>query len=347
MPIPHSILYALALAAAGAALILAGFWLGSHRHRWRRLISRFQPAALDMEQLFALYDAHLYDRALALCDQALASRPDDPEALFHRGLSLVQMERYDEALAAFAALSLRHPDDLRALHQLAFCLFRSNLSHGALAYMDYVAGQAPDDVGFALSRADVLSDLGRQQDALSLFSSVSVPNEKDAQIAAAWGMATCYARQEQYDQAAAQYRSALALGCDDPECRLLLSQILKQGGKDDEALEATLKQILLTPDFGPCYAQAARLLLDAGDPAQALSYLEQAAARMDDPLHYEKARCLAALGRKGEALAALERLIGQQSDGLREYLRQQGEKDFPSLWGDPQFDRLIHIGYPL
>ena len=48
MPIPHSILYALALAAAGAALILAGFWLGSHRHLWRRLLSRLQPAALDM-----------------------------------------------------------------------------------------------------------------------------------------------------------------------------------------------------------------------------------------------------------------------------------------------------------
>ena len=54
-------------------------------------------------------------------------------------------------------------------------------------------------------------------------------------------------------------------------------------------------------------------------------------------------RCLAALGRKDESLAALERLIGHQSDGLREYLRQQGEKDFPSLWGDPQFDRLIHV----
>lgn len=127
--------------------------------------------------------------------------------------------------------------------------------------MDYVAGQAPDDVGFALSRADVLSDLGRQQDALSLFSSVSVPNEKDAQIAAAWGMATCYARQEQYDQAGRPIPRALALGCDDPECRLLLSQILKQGGKDDEALEATLKQILLTPDFGP--------LLCPGCPAPA------------------------------------------------------------------------------
>lgn len=343
MPIPHSILYALALAAAGAALILAGFWLGSHRHRWRRLLSRFQPPALDMDQLFALYDAHLYDRALSLCEQALAARPDDPEALFHRGLSLVQLERYDEALAAFATLSLRHPDDVRALHQLAFCLFRSNLSHGALAYMDYVASQAPEDVGFALSRADVLSDLGRQQEALSLFSSVSVPDEKDAQIAAAWGMATCHARQEQYGEAAAQYRSALALGCDDPECRLLLSQVLKQDGKDEEALEAALKQILLTPDFGPCYTQAARLLLDAGDPARALSYLEQAAARMDEPLDYERARCLAALGRKDESLAALERLIGHQSDGLREYLRQQGEKDFPSLWGDPQFDRLIHV----
>ena len=343
MPIPNSILYAITLAVAGGALIIAGYWLGSHRHRWRRLLSRFQGAALDMDQLFALYDAHLYDRALALCDQALIARPEEQEALFHRGLSLVQLERYDEALAAFAALTLRHPDDLRALHQLAFCLFRSNLSHGALAYMDYVAAQEPGDIGFALSRADVLTDLGRQQDALEIFSSVSAPDEKDAQVAIAWGKATCYARQGQYDQAAAQYRSALELGCDDPECRLLLSQVLQQSGKADEALEAALRQILLTPDFGPCYAQAARLMLEAGDPAQALSYLEQAAARMDDPLHYEKARCLAALGRKDEALEALKLMIVQQSDGLREYLRQQGEKDFPALWGDPQFDRLIHV----
>ncbi len=344
MPIVHPILHTLALAAAGVALLLAGFWLGSHKLRWQRLAARFRRSALDMEQLFALYDAHLYDRALALCDRALSLRPKDPEALFHRGLALVQLERYDEALAAFATLSLRHPEELRALHQLAFCLFHSNLSHGALAYMEYVTAQAPEDVGFSLSKADVLSDLGRQEEALGLFSAIDTPKETDAQIAVAWGMATCYAREGRHDQAIAQYRKALELGCEDPECRLLLAQTLLANGQAEAALETTLKQILLTPDFGPCYAQAARLLLDAGDASQALSYVEQASARMEDPLHYEKARCLAALGRKEEAFAALEQLLMDQSDSLRAYLRQQGEKDFPQLWGDPQFARLIHVG---
>lgn len=334
MPIPHSILYALALAAAGAALILAGFWLGKPSSP---LAPPAQPPPAPPRWIWSssspsMTRIYMTER----WPSATRSGPRAPTTRRRFSTAACLLYRWSAMMKRWPPLPpfpYAIPMTCVRCISLPSACSAPSLSHGALAYMDYVAGQAPDDVGFALSRADVLSDLGRQQDALSLFSSVSVPNEKDAQIAAAWGMATCYARQEQYDQAAAQYRSALALGCDDPECRLLLSQILKQGGKDDEALEATLKQILLTPDFGPCYAQAARLLLDAGDPAQALSYLEQAAARMDDPLHYEKARCLAALGRKGEALAALERLIGQQSDGLREYLRQQAKRISPHCGG--------------
>jgi len=328
-----------------AVLAVIIYGIGVWTARWvaplmGRVTRRLRGSHLDEAQLFALYEAQLFDRALALCDEVLAKYPDDMEALFNRGLSLVQMERYDEAMAAFTAVALNDPNDLRAVHQMAFCLFRSNMSHGALTCMEYVSERAPLEASFALSKADVLSDLGRQEEALELYHSVQLPDEPEARSAAAWGMATCYARKGEFDKAIEQYQAALDNGCEDPECRLMMAQAQMEAGQHQEALDTALKQILLTPGEGTAYMHAARALTNMEQHQEALGYLEQAASRMEDPLNYEKARCLARLDRKDEALAELETLMERQGDTLRAFLQNQGVLDFPELAENERFKLL-------
>ena len=329
-----------------AVISLAIFALGVLSARWvgpwlYRLTLRIRRKHLDEAQLYALYEARLFDRALALCDEALEKHPDDTEIMFNRGLALVQMERYDEAMAAFSTVALSDPNDLRAVHQMAFCLFRSNMSHGALACMNYVSMRAPQEVSFALSRADVLSDLGRQEEALELYHSVHLPDEPEARSAAAWGMATCYARKGEYDKAIEQYQKALDYGCEDPECRLMMAQAQLEEGHPQEALDTTLKQILLTPEEAAGYMHAARALTAMDQHEEALGYLEQAASRMEDPLNYERARCLSRLHRNDEALEELSNLMERQGDTLRTFLKSQGVMDFPDLIEDERFKNLI------
>ena len=334
----HILLYVVLAVAVYAIGVLTARWVAP----WlRRIALHMQGTRLDEAQLYALYEAKLFDRALELCDDVLGKHPDDTEALFNRGLALVQMERYDEAYAAFSSVALSDPSDLRAVHQMAFCLFRSGMSHGALSCMDSVSERAPLEVSFALSRADVLSDLGRQDEALDLYHSVQLPDEPEARSAAAWGMATCYARKGEYDKAIKQYQAALDNGCEDPECRLMMAQAQLQAGQPQQALDTALKQVLLTPEEGTGYMHAARALTAMDQYQEALGYLEQAASRVEDPLNYEKARCLARLNRNEEAIAELSVLMERQGDTLREFLRHQGVLDFPELAGDDRFQLLI------
>jgi tetratricopeptide (TPR) repeat protein len=344
MFISHPLWFFSAIALGALAFLTLGIFLGRHFHLLDNLFYHLQGSHLDMESLLPLYDAQLFDRALELCDQVLSAYPQDSEALFHRGLCLVQLERYDEALEAFTALMLRNPRDLRSMHQAAYCLFRSGMNHGALAYMDYVTLQVPKDAGFQLSRADILSDMDRSAQALEIFQKVPAVQDNDMAIAIQWGIATCHIRMNQYDEAVIHYQKALELGCSDPECRLMLSQAYERGGQPEQALEAILKQLLLTPDYTPCHLQAARLLLAQGDAQQALSYLTQAAKHGDDGFLYERARCLSALGQREQALETLKALMEQQNQSFREYLAREGETDFPDLWQNAGFQKMAASG---
>ena len=107
-----------------------------------------------------------------------------------------------------------------------------------------------------------------------------------------------------------------------------------------KALDCALKQIMLTPGEGTAYMHAARALMTMEQYEEALGYLEQADSRMEDPLHYEKARCLVQLDRGEEALDELTTLMHRQGDTLREFLKHQGTLDFPQLAEDERFRKL-------
>lgn len=63
------------------------------------------PAAIDTDKLIAqaskLLEKNKSDKALALCEQVLAVKPQNLDALYDKGVALFNMERIDDAIAAF------------------------------------------------------------------------------------------------------------------------------------------------------------------------------------------------------------------------------------------------------
>lgn len=342
MPLYQPIWYYLFFLAASLALVLLGIYIGRHTALFHALRQRLHPSRLDMDQLSALYDAQLFDRALELCDQALKRDPKDGEARFHRALALIQLDRFDEALGCLTSLVLQNPHDYRAMHQLSYTLFRSNLNYGALAWMEYIASHVSDDSAIQLSLADILSTLGQQSQAIQVYDKLKTPTDQEAEIALAWGKATCYARAGQEKEAIAQYQECLLAHCDDPECRLQMSQAQQRDGQLEEALQSVLGQILLTPDYGPLYIQAAKVLLSQQKPEQALSYLEQASQHDSaGSTDYDRACCLASLNRFDEAMDALKKVLHQETQSFRDFLSLHADQDFPLLKEDARFNQLI------
>lgn len=326
----------------GLALVTIGFLLGRSRTLSALIRRLFHPTRLSTEELDALLDAELYDRAAALCEKHLKEVPADTDARFRYGMVLISLNRFDEALAQFSQIFFENPDCTGAIHQAAYCLLRIDQSHTALTYIDHLITREPANSDFALCRAEVLSSLGRREEAREIFSRIRpAVNDIDGRIARSWCLASVYTDSGEPEKAAAEYENALELGCEDPECRLLLSVTRQQAGDRKGALDAVMKQLLLTPDFIPAYIQAGRILTEEKEYAQALSYYDRIADRVEEPLHYERAVCLAALGRNDEALSSLRSLLRSQSSVCKKLLRDNAERDFPSLLESSAFRTML------
>lgn len=86
---------------------------------WQRTVELTRPG-VPREAEFRLHWANALalrgrrEDAVVQYDRVLAIDPSNIDALFHRGVALMQLDRTDEALAAFDATLLRNPEHARA-----------------------------------------------------------------------------------------------------------------------------------------------------------------------------------------------------------------------------------------
>jgi predicted Zn-dependent protease with MMP-like domain len=88
--------------------------------------------------------------ALAHADAALRSRPDEPDALYERGVALYELCRFREARAAFQGVLAVDPDDPWALHHLALVEEHAGDAHRAEALAARARQLAPGELPVAL-----------------------------------------------------------------------------------------------------------------------------------------------------------------------------------------------------
>ena len=109
---------------------------------------------------------------LAEMNRRLAAKPDDAEALIHRGWLFTQQKKWPEAIADLErGLHLR-PDDTDALFLLAEAYSQTNNLPAARATLEKYLARSPDDVDARVMKGQVALQLGRLQEAVDDFSKV-------------------------------------------------------------------------------------------------------------------------------------------------------------------------------
>src|SRR5690606_15833181 len=245
-----------------------------------------------------------YERALTLCDSALAVVPTSTSALYGKATALLQLERYEEALAAY--------DDL---------LQRENTHQDAL-------------LGAGLAA----SNLGRTEDAREYYNRYLELNPGNAQvrmraateIAGAGDYVSAY---EVLQPVADQFQTDLEFQ------RFLFSlataagqQASNDGGEDAarpyfeaalQAYERAFSSDSVKPDISQI-RQAIAVNMGLGRTDQALEMARQATVQYDTvaSIWNQYATALADAGRHQEAIPAFTRVIELDPDYEDVYIRR-------------------------
>ena len=280
--------------------------------------------------------------AQQVVEDALASRPDDPELWFSKGVA--QRAQGDPAGATASweqALSL-HPELVAARHGLAALMLEAGDHEGAVAaYVELLqiepdfedahynlalallALDRTDEARGALENAhrldpqdaDVALELGRLYalegklaEGIEIVAPAAAKATGDAQVQSAYGWMLERARR--YEEAAAAFEAALAAKPEDDDARLGLARTYLRIGKESQAateLEAIAGR---RPDDAGVWLLWGTALGKLGDLPGAVAKLDQALALQPDlqTAHVQKIGTLVLAGRCKEAKQAKKAL---------------------------------------
>ena len=191
------------------------------------------PDALN-NRAVTLDDLKRYEEALVDCNRALEFRPDDPMILNNRGNALIHLKRYEEALAdCDRSLELR-PDHPHTLNNRANALFRLGRHKEALADYNRALELRPDHPAILYNRGVTLAGLGRYEEALADYnrSLELTPDDPDT----LYNRACLLSLMQKWGESLADLRAAVAI---DPDNQRL--------AREDEHFEGLRND----PEWGP------------------------------------------------------------------------------------------------
>ena len=93
----------------------------------------------QMKQVDRLYHLQHYDEAIASCDQAIQTQPDDALAWLMRGMAMENSQRYEDAVASYDHVVQLQPDDYLAWFKRGAVLEKLQRYEDAVVSYDQVA----------------------------------------------------------------------------------------------------------------------------------------------------------------------------------------------------------------
>ena len=104
-------------------------------------------ADVFVAQAILAYDARRYDEALSLLKEALAQDPNNVEALYYSGLTLMAQQKTDQAVEVLERAKARAPRDLSILFLLGVAYFALERYDQAEAPLTQVLNERPQTEG--------------------------------------------------------------------------------------------------------------------------------------------------------------------------------------------------------
>jgi tetratricopeptide (TPR) repeat protein len=330
-----ALLYARALDAAGETEAALD-WLARHEAAASR--------ELLLERATILINAERGDEARVVLEEVLDQAPADPEALRALGYLEFHAGRAAEARRAFMALLAhgQYTNDalfylgglaeqegkveeaarlysrvdagehlVTAQVRLALLMFRMGRPELALQHLELFAQRNPGaDVELGVARAELLSRLGRPEEAFEVYGALLERRPDEVGLRYARGMLGV--ELGRVDAAVADFRHIVDLRPEDPAALNALGYTLADlTERHDEAFELISRALALDPENPAVLDSMGWVLYRLGRPEQALPYLERALMLQNDPeIAAHLGEVLWALGRKDDARAAwLEALV--------------------------------------
>ena len=221
------------------------------------------------------------DEAIAACRQAIALKPNFPEAHNNLGNVLLEQGRDGDAIAHFQeALRLR-PVFPEPHNNLANALLRQGKADDAMTHCRQALRYRPDFAEAHDNMGTAHLQLGNTNEAIACFRESLRLNPN---LAAFWGnLGNTLARQEKFEEAIACYEKAIHLKPSDAKAYNNLGNALERQDKLDGAAHHFEQALQLEPQCAETHSNLAIVHMRQGMMDKALANFDQA-LRIDPKL---------------------------------------------------------------
>ena len=272
-----------------------------------------QPDALHLLGVVA-YQTGRHDVAAALIAQAIRRNAHSPVYFFNHALALKHLGRLDEALASYDRAVGLDPTYAEAFGDRGIVLDMLRRPADALASYDRALALRPDYVDALYNRGNALKDLGRFEAAVASYDHVLEHNADHAQALNNRGNALQALRR--FEEARASYDRAIALKSDYVEAFNNRGVVLHELGAFGAAVKDYDAALALMPDCVQALYNRGNALAAQQRFTDALASYDRALALAPDhaEAHYNRANALQALGQIEAALAGYRKAQALRPD---------------------------------
>ena len=250
---------------------------------------------------------------LAELNRRLTAKPDDAEALIHRGWLSTQQKKWPEAIADLERGVRLQPDNADALFLLARAYSNANNQPAARATLETYLTRSSDDIDARAMKGQVALLLGRLQEAVDDFTKV-LDADPDRNLIR-YRRAQIWLRLGRFQEALADLAPLIERYPKDPALYELRSQVHDRLGHRVQA-QADMKQALQSPLAGAQHYNNLAWSLATGpvalrDPEQALVLAQKAVALTPGTAIYLNTLGVALYraGHYAEAITTLEKSL--------------------------------------
>lgn len=257
------------------------------------------------EEAQAFVEEGDYDAALECYDRLLRARPEETSVWFDRAELLVLLDRPEEALQCYTRILDFDRGNRQASYERANLLFGLGRLSAAVDALREALRLEPSKSRDVVQKAEQLRRDGHPNEAVLLFHAILeiAPDDPRAIL----GLGDTFIDLGDSDAAEAQFTRALGKDPQNAPILFRKGELLERKGRWGAAIQYYNRAIALRWNYPDPWLVKGEILLNHDRPKEALECFEKVASF--EPQRIEAwagtARAHAALGRRGEAEAAL------------------------------------------
>ena len=196
-------------------------------------------------QADTLINDNLRKEALPLLQQALAAKPDFPEAIATLASLQIDLDKIPKGMKMVKDALVTHPNSSDLHNSYGLLLAAQSKFPEAQVEYEKALSLRPNFPDAMVNHAVALTRQNHAPEAIAEFQNVVSANPKNLKGQA--NLAVTLLSAKRYDEAAAAFRLAIALAPSDPDLRTNLGLALQRGGHPAEARQAFAEAEKLRP----------------------------------------------------------------------------------------------------